>query len=74
MTTNSIAVPPAVCVAQHGLRWLKATDSEIVFVNVEGESEAVAVDLEATQGQLELCLNSLLDKSLDDGCPLNAND
>lgn len=30
------------------LRWLKATDSEVVFVNIEGESHAIAVDIEAT--------------------------
>jgi len=59
---------------EQNLRWLKATDSQIVFVNAEGESTAIACDLQATQGQLELCLNSLYDKSLDDGKPINEGD
>ena len=61
------------CMFEQNLRWLKATDSEVVFINVEGESTAIVCDIEATQGQLELCLNSLFDKSLDDGKPLNKN-
>lgn len=36
-----------------------------MFVNVEGESHAIVVDIEATEGELELCLNSLFDKTLD---------
>lgn len=59
---------------EQNLRWLKATDSQIVFINVEGESTAIVCDLQATQGQLELCLNSLYDKSLDDGKPVNEGD
>ena len=74
ITTNSIKLPSEQCMFEQNLRWLKATDSEVVFVNVEGESTAIVCDIEATQGQLEFCLNSLFDKSLDDGNPLNAND
>lgn len=74
ITTNSIPLPSEHCMFEQNLRWLKATDSEIVFINVEGESQAIAIDLEATQGQLELCLNSLFDKSLDVGKPKNEND
>ena len=59
---------------EQNLRWLKATDSEVVFINVEGESTAIVCDIQATKGQLEFCLNSLFDKSLDDGEPLNKND
>ena len=65
IATNSIPLPSHHCMLEQGLRWLKATDAEVVFVNVEGESHALAVDIEATQGELELCLNSLFDKTLD---------
>ena len=74
ITTNSFNLPNNSCIFEQNLRWLKATDSEVVFVNVEGESTAIACDIVATQGQLEFCLNSLFDKSLDDGKPLNEND
>ena len=53
------------------LRWLKATDSQIVFVNIEGQSSCIACDRSATKGALEICLNSLYDKTLDVGKPLN---
>ena len=65
IATNSIPLPSHQCIFEQDLRWLKATDSEVVFVNVEGESHAIAIDLLATEGQLELCLNSLFDKTLD---------
>ena len=74
IATNSINVPNQACMFEQNLRWLKATDSEVVFINVEGESTAIAIDIEATQGQLEMCLNSLFDKTLDDGKPLNGNE
>lgn len=74
IATNSTKLPVQQCMLEQNLRWLKATDSQIVFINVEGESTAVACDLQATQGQLELCLNSLYDKSLDDGKPVNEGD
>lgn len=45
-----------------------------MFVNVEGESTAIAYDGEAAKIEIEMCLNSLYDKSLDDGKPINSND
>lgn len=74
IAVNSVKLPVQQCMLEQNLRWLKATDSQIVFVNVEGESTVIACDLQATQGQLELCLNSLYDKSLDDGRPINEDD
>ena len=74
ITTNSIKLPDYSCMFEQNLKWLKATDSEVVFINVEGESTAIVCDIEATQGQLEICLDSLFDKSLNDGKPLNCND
>ena len=56
------------------LRWLKATDSMIVFINVEGESTEVVCDCTATDGELEICLNSLYDKALDDTKPRSIDD
>jgi len=36
-----------------------------VFVNIEGQSTAIAEDEVATKGQMELCLNDLNEKTLD---------
>ena len=47
------------------MRWLKASDSCVAFINIEGESTKIAVDYEATNGELKLCLNDLHAKSLD---------
>lgn len=33
---------------ESGLRWLKATDEKVVFINIEGEANALAEDFEAT--------------------------
>ena len=50
---------------ESGLRWLKASNDKIVFVNIEGTSTTFAEDEVATQNQLELCLNDLNEKTLD---------
>lgn len=71
IATNSIALPIDACVFEQNLRWLKATDNQIVFVNVEGESTAIALNGHATKDELEICLNSLYDKTLDSGKPIN---
>ena len=60
------------CLFEQDLRWLKATDNQIVFVNVEGESTSIALNGSATKDELEICLNSLYDKTLDVGEPLNS--
>lgn len=51
---------------ESGLRWLKATDEKVVFINIEGEACTLAEDFEATQGEVQLCLNDLNSKTLDD--------
>ena len=56
------------------LRWLKATDSMIVFINVEGESTQLICDYAATYGEVEICLNSLYDKTIDDTKPRSLDD
>ena len=71
ITTNSIQTPNDACLFEQNLRWMKATDNQIVFVNVEGESTAIATNGYATKNELEICLNSLYDKTLDVGKPLN---
>lgn len=71
ITTSSTSVPSDACVFEQDLRWLKATDNQIVFVNVEGQSTSIAMNGFATKDELELCLNSLYDKTLDVGEPLN---
>ena len=48
-----------------GLRYLKATDDIVVFVNLEGKSYTLACDEIATPEQQIICLNSLYDKTFD---------
>ena len=55
-----------------GLRWLKASNEKIVFINIEGEAITIAEDEIATKGQIQLCLNDLNEKSLDVG-EINSN-
>lgn len=65
ITTNSLELPYKHALVEQDLRWLKASDSCVAFINIEGESTRIAVDYEATNGELELCLNDLHAKSLD---------
>lgn len=65
IATNSIELPFKHALVEQDLRWLKASDSCVAFVNVEGESTKIVADYEATAGELELCLNDLNDKTLD---------
>ncbi len=48
-----------------GLRYLKATDDILVFVNLEGKSFTVACDEIASPQQQIICLNSLYDKTFE---------
>lgn len=50
---------------ENDLRYLKATDSCLVFVNVEGTTYKIIEDEEATMNEMQLCLNSMLDSTLD---------
>ena len=74
VTTAQTSKPSDACIFEQDLRWLKATDNQIVFVNVEGESTAIAIDYYATKDELELCLNSLYDKTLDSRQPINGEE
>lgn len=65
ITTNSLELPYKHALIEQDLRWLKASDSCVAFINIEGESTRIAVDYEATNGELELCLNDLHAKTLD---------
>ena len=52
---------------ESGLRWLKAADDKIVFINIEGQANTLAVDEVATQNEVQMCLNDLNEKTLDVG-------
>jgi len=56
-----------------GTRWLKATDSQLVFVNVEGESCILATDVEANDGNLKMSIDDLYVSSVDSGTDVNSN-
>lgn len=51
---------------ESGLRWLKATEDKIVFVNIEGIADSLAENEVATQNQIQICLNDMNQKTLDD--------
>lgn len=59
---------------ESGLRFLKTTNSTLVFVNIEGTAFKIIEDTCATQDELQLCLNSLFDKTIDVGDINAAND
>ena len=48
-----------------GLRFLKASKECLVFTNIEGTTFKLAEDELATQNEMQLCLNSLFDKTVD---------
>lgn len=56
---------------ESGLRYLKASKDMLVFVNIEGTSYKIIEDEQATKEQLEMCLNSMFDKTLDTGAVSN---
>lgn len=59
---------------ESGLRWLKASNEKIVFINIEGQATALAEDEVATQSEVQICLNDLNVKSLDAGEINSANE
>lgn len=59
---------------EQDLRWLKANDYEVVFVNIEERSFKIVQDETATADELQICLNSLFDKTLDVGNINKEND
>jgi len=58
---------------ESGLRWMKATDAEIVFVNIDGQSSVVTRDDEYTDAKLEINVNSLYDLTFDTDKQMNSN-
>jgi hypothetical protein len=70
---NSTELPGKSCLAEQKMQWLKATDSQIVFININGEVTQLICDICATNNNLNICLNSLTEKTLNDGKSLNNN-
>lgn len=50
---------------ESGLKYLKASADSLVFINLEGEVFRIVEDEEAQAAEIELCLTSLLDRSLE---------
>lgn len=50
---------------ESGLRFIKASKEMLVFTNIEGKTFKIAEDREATQSELQFCLNSLFDKTME---------
>lgn len=74
ITTRATKLPSEHCMFEQDLQWLKATDSQLVYVNVEGDAFQIIDDGEASSGEVEICLNSLYDKTLDDTKPRSLDD
>lgn len=53
----------------HGLKFLKATDDCLIFVNILGESYKLAENMAATKNELIICLDSLYDTTYDTSNP-----
>lgn len=71
LTTNSKELPVRHAYFEQGLRWLKSSDSQIVFVNIQGEATCLACDDQCCQAEAEQCLNDLHVKTLDEGHDIN---
>ena len=48
-----------------GIQYLKATDNALFFVNFDNRACKICEDPDITQGEIELCLNSLVDTTFD---------
>ena len=50
---------------EHGMRWIKATNEQVVFVNIEGQATALARTDGLPPDRLQINLNSLYDATVD---------
>jgi len=50
---------------EHGIRWLKATNERLVFVNIEGQATELAKTDGLPPDRLQINLNSLYDATVD---------
>lgn len=48
-----------------GIQYLKATDNALFFVNFDNRVCKICEDPDITQGEIELCINSLVDTTFD---------
>lgn len=67
VSVNKMKDISADMVVEKNARWLKATDSAIVFVNSQNESCEIICDFEASSSEVEICLNDLNVKTIDPG-------
>jgi len=58
-------------VFESGMRWLKADDNQVVFVNIEGLATVVARSDKLPPDELQINLNSLYDATVDFDNPVN---
>lgn len=48
-----------------GIQYLKATDNALWFVNFDNRACKICEDPDITRGEVEMCLNSLIDTTID---------
>lgn len=56
---------------ESGMRWLKATNEQLVFVNVNGQSTIIAKSDDLPHDRLQINLNSLYDATVSADKPVN---
>ena len=67
LTTTAERIPENLgAYAESDLKYLKATDDALVFINILGEPYKIVEDDEVTDGKLIINIESLLDKTADD--------
>lgn len=59
---------------EHGIKWLKATNNQLVFVNIQGQSTILAKSDELPHDKLQINLNSLYDATVEADKKLNKKD
>ena len=51
--------------AESGIQYIKSSDNALFFVNLDNKACKICEDPSITRGEIEMCLNSLIDTTLD---------
>lgn len=61
------------CTFESGTRWLKASDSQVVFVNVEGESCVIVTEAQPGMATAEISIDDMYASTVEPGESANVN-
>lgn len=73
ITTEDHPLAVAASYFEESLRFLKATKDLLMFVNIEGTPYKIIEDEASTDGKIEICLNSMYEKTIDPAAHRNHN-